>query len=432
MKGIKGFSQAKIGSNNGNRNYLGNIVPFDLSEHAGERIRLRLVGPVVGVGVHWIEIKKKGGGIGRFPKLCLNYNSDIDEFEDAGCPYCEVARGSRKYLVNAIIRSEQDNEPKKSPERTKSEKKLKDLGGYECHIKEPGSKSWTPVQPLMLPGGVAYELKDLTANNLDKKGNVRELSDPKYGMDISIRYNPEKAGESKYRVDTIERTPLTEEEKEYLLHDITDIPVESLKTAREEFERFEASIIVSSRDKDDVDDDEELDVDDERPSKKSKRKYEDDDEDEAPRKKKKSYDDDDDEDDDLEDIDDDDEEDEKPRKKSKRKYEDDDDEDEDESPKRKKSKKSYDDFDDDEDDDFDDDEDDEEPRKKKKSFDSSSKHKKKKSYYDDDDEDFDDEDESPKSKKKKKSYDDDDDDEDEKPRKKKKSFDDDDELDDLD
>lgn len=395
MKGLKGFSQVKKAGER--KSVFGNLQLFNFADHAGERLVFRLVGPIRGYAMHWIEIKTKSGKNVNVPKMCLNYEGDTDSFGDNGCPYCNLnPKSGRKYLVNAIWRAEQEKEPKKVERTKKESKKTKMFEDFECYLKEPSSKSWTPVVVLNLPIGVVSELNELGKNNITKKGNTYDVNDEKYGLDISIRYNPEKAGEAKYRIDSLERTPLTDEEKKYLLHNIEDIPMESMAEAKEEYKKLKTVAVKEEEEDDEVDsidyDDED---EDEKPRKKSKKSSfdDDDDEDERPSKKSKKskYDDDDEDEDesDDDDEDDDEDEDEKPRKKSKKsKYDDDededsddddfDDDDEDERSSKKSKKSKYD--EDDDDDDFDDDEDeDEKPRKKSK-----------KSKHHDDDEDDDD------------------------------------------
>ena len=399
MKGLKGFSQVKRTGEK--KKIFGELPLFNFADYAGERLVFRLLGPIRGYAMHWIEIKTKTGKNVKIPKMCFNYNMEDDSFGDNGCPYCNLdSKSGRKYLVNAIWRSAQDKEPKKVDRTKKESKKQTIFEDYECYIKDPSSKSWTPVVVLNLPVGIVSELNELGKNNLNKKGEAFDVNDAKFGVDISILYRPEKAGESKYRVDSLERTPLTDEEKEYLIYNLEDIPMESMSEAKEEYKNLKKVAVLEEEEDEDVDSIDYDDDEDESPKKKSKKsKYDDDDdedeEDERPSKKKKSkkskYDDEDEEDDDedYEDEEDDEDDDEKPRKKSKKsKYDDDEDdddfEDDDEDEKPSKKKKSK--YDDDEDDDDFDDDDEEDERPSKKS-----KKKSKKSKYDDeDDDDFDD------------------------------------------
>ena len=397
MKGLKGFSQVRQSGER--KRILGDISFFNFGDYAGEKLVFRLLGPIRGYSTHWIEINTKSGKHANIPKLCLNYDADTDSFADNNCPYCNLnPKAGRKYLVNAIFRREQEKEPKKVTRTEKEEQRKTIFEDYKCYIKDPKSSSWTPVVVLNLPYGVVQELKDLGANNTGDDGECHDVNDVKYGMDISIRYNPEKAGESKYRVDSLKVTPLTKEERKYLIFDIDNIPMETLAEAKEEYKKLK-QVAVTNEDEDVDSVDYEDDEEDEKPKKKSKKKSFDDDDDvedfDEPKSKKKKYDEDDDddeeedesddEDSDDEDFDDEDE-DEKPSKKKKSKRDDDDDDDdEDEKPVKKKKKPSKHDEDEDDDDfdDFDDDEDEDEKPKKK------SKKSKRKDDDEDDDDDWD-------------------------------------------
>lgn len=310
----------------------------------GKFVDYRLVGPVFSLGTHWIEIiGSKSGNKANIPKICLNYNPLTEEMDDNGCPYCEgEQRLDKAYYCNAIIRDLQESEPRKKPNHTKAEKKLKNIGTkktpYECYVKERGSKSWTPIKGNRFPLTVAAQIASLMeinrhTNKKTGKERAYELSDPRYGCDIQIRKEKPKKGPIKYQVQKgSKRTPLTEEEKLYLHYDldVRDELVEDLETARREWAKLEKQLIGNDAEEDE--DDEYLD-DKKKKSKKSK-------------KGKSRDDEDDDEDDDSEDDDfdlDDDLEDEPKKKKGKKKKSSG-------SSSKKKKKKVVDDDDEDDDD----------------------------------------------------------------------------------
>ena len=402
------------------------------------------VDPLV-VKQHWIKIL--GGKDKReitIPRFCIAFDPLDPETPKEGinCPYCEISSGkdgaqraSEFFLINAIVRDIQEEEPAKKAKFTKDEEKT----GF----KDMRSKSWTPVRVIRLPGTLVARIQELGETNIHKDKKTKEkaqydASHPKYGFDVQIKYKPKAAGTDKYSCDKVDggATPLSSEEKEYLVYKLDESLLDtagrmSQKQANEDFKRMEIAGDIPDDDDDDDDDD------DEPKGKKSKKKGrsldDDDDDDDVPsnkksKKSKKPFEDEDDDDDDEDD------EDEKPKKSSKKSKDkvkdkkksskksrdDDDDEDEDdedEKPKKsskskskdkaksssKKSKKSKD--DDDEDDDDEDDED-EKPKKSSKSKDKAkSKDKvksKKKASKDDDDDDDDDEDEDEKPKKKSK------------------------------
>lgn len=326
MSGLKGFSDVNIASND-RRNLLGNLTPFKFSDYDKKKVKFRLLGPLYSYCVHWVPVTTKTGKKINLPKLCVNYDPATDNWEQNGCPWCDSEiSGRKRYLVNAIFREEQDREPKKTS-RTKKEDKLRTVtDGFDAYVKDPNSDSWTPVVVLDLNASIAKQLKDLTMDNLDKKDRVRELSDKKYGMDITIKYDSSEKGTGMFRVDTVKRTPLTEEEETYLIWDIwNELEVPSLKEATKEFEDLSSKGMLNNESEDDEESDEIDDLDDE-------------DEDESPKKSKKSkskksYDEDDEDYEDEDDSDDDD--DYSDDEEEEEDYEDD----EDEEPVKKKSKK---------------------------------------------------------------------------------------------
>jgi hypothetical protein len=407
FKSTKTFDDAKSGGDRAPRvSDLIETVNFP----AGEWITLRFVGPAVSYGIHWIETMKKDGGKVSFPTVCLAYDPETEETDSTHeCPWCdsdsEKIRFSPDYYSNAIVRGLQEDEPSKKTKPTAKEE--------ETGFKEKGSKTWTPARGVRLTRTLIRELKKLGALNRVKNKKTGEtkaypLSHPKFGCDVNVMYDPtEKTPSKKYMIQKGERTPLTDEEQEYLLWKIEEMqhPM-SLKDANKEFERWAEKMDVKkkgkAKDDDDEDDDEDSDDEDEDDEPKSKKGAK------KPVKKGKAKDDDDeddDEDSDDEDDDLDDDEDEKPKKGAKK------------VDKKAKGKKSSKDDDDDEDDDLDDDEDDE-PKSKKKP---AKKGKAKDDEDEDDDlDDDDDEDEKPAkkgakkpvNKGKKSSKDEDEDDED--------------------
>ena len=393
----KGFSKLKPKTGDRDNVRLEDLVEmFKLPDN--EAVELRFIDkPIISVKVHWLKIY--GGKDKReisIPRYCLKHNAEDEESpKDVECPYCELPHGKEEaasvnffYLANAIVRSIQDDEPRKKGEMTKSEKKT----GF----KDRGSKTWTPVRVIRIPSTVATRMQELSEKNLVKskksgKKEAYDVSDDKFGIDISIKYKPKAAGSEKYSADKMdERSPLTEDEQAYLAFNLTDALLDAAgrmteKQAIEDLKRME---LRGSESTDDDDDD-----DDGRSFGKKKKGA-------KGKSKGKSAFDEDDEDDDEDDEDD------EPKGKSKK-------------SKKSSSKKKARDEDDEDDDDDDDDEDDYEPKGKSKKSSKKSSSKKKKSRDDDDDDDDDDEPKSKKSSKKKapakkskKSRDDDDDDDD--------------------
>ena len=364
----------------------------------GKWVQVRLMDRgLLPISTHWVPIiGSKTGKESKIPRLCLNIDPASGKALKGKCPYCELgdtARAQDHYYFNAIIRELQEDQPKKAVKPTSAER--------ETGFKDIDSRSWTPVRAIRLPGGLLDQFKaqkDLNKHKSKKTGETKKyaINHDKYGVDFNVMYDSSIKGGQKYKISKEGRTPLTEEELEYLVYDLDGAAIAKemgLKTLEEALRDVKTLTLAGGKGgKDDdekskgrrvIDDDDDVDLDeDDEPKKKGKKsKHRDDDEDE-----------------------DEDEDDAPFKKKGKKSKHRDDDEDEDEEPKKKKGKKSKDEDEDDEDDE------DEKPSKKSKK----SKH----SDGDDDDDEDDDEDEKPskKSKKSKKSKhrdDDDDDDEDE-------------------
>ena len=364
----------------------------------GKWVQVRLMDRgLLPISTHWVPIiGSKTGKESKIPRLCLNIDPASGKALKGKCPYCELgdtARAQDHYYFNAIIRELQEDQPKKAVKPTSAER--------ETGFKDIDSRSWTPVRAIRLPGGLLDQFKaqkDLNKHKSKKTGETKKyaINHDKYGVDFNVMYDSTTKGAGKYKISKEGRTPLTEEELEYLVYDLDGAAIAKemgLKTLEEALRDVKTMTLASGKGgKDDdgkskgrrvIDDDDD-----------------DDDEDDAPFKKKckKSKHRDDDDDDDV-DLDEDDEPKKKGKKSKHRDDDEDDDHDEDDAPFKKKGKKSK----------HRDDDDDDEPKKKKG---------KKSKDEDEDDEDEDDEDEKPskKSKKSKKSKhrdDDDDDDEDE-------------------
>ena len=365
----------------------------------GKWVQVRLMDRgLLPISTHWVPIiGSKTGKESKIPRLCLNIDPASGKALKGKCPYCELgdtARAQDHYYFNAIIRELQEDQPKKAVKPTSAER--------ETGFKDIDSRSWTPVRAIRLPGGLLDQFKaqkDLNKHKSKKTGETKKyaINHDKYGVDFNVMYDSSIKGGQKYKISKEGRTPLTEEELEYLVYDLDGAAIAKemgLKTLEEALRDVKTLTLAGGKGgKDDdekskgrrvIDDDDDVDLDeDDEPKKKGKKsKHRDDDEDE-----------------------DEDEDDAPFKKKGKKSKHRDDDEDEDEEPKKKKGKKSKDEDEDDEDDE------DEKPSKKSKK----SKHRDDEDDDDEDEDDEDDEDEKPskKSKKSKKSkHRDDDDDED--------------------
>ena len=406
-------------------------------------VTIRLFGPVYSDAFFWAKAKQ--GSTKSFRVSCRCYDPDThqcvpekyDPWYDEYRRECDenidrkdrLLQYSRYFYMQAIVRKLQDNMPAKN-RLTAQEKKT----GF----KDPDSDSYTPVVVVQLTPKILSAIQDMKEDNIVKlKSGTRKayhVTDEKFGRDIMIKKDmspgvaPGDIYQVKLAVDS-GRTPLTEEEKEYLTWDMNTIyaPEQSEAEVKRDFESWARRMGLTKRKVEtevEEDDDDTEDFEEERSTpklKKSPKKseeddfedddsdnFEDDEEEEETPKSKKSKkpveeDEDDFEEDDSDDDFDDDEEESKPAKKSSKKsvkddddefdeeddFEDDEEEEETPKPKKKASKKVV----EEEDDEFeDDDEEEEEPKPVKKSAKKKPVKKSKKVVEDDDDEFEDDDD----------------------------------------
>lgn len=434
---------------------------LDLSKHDGKFVPIRFIGGLVAYTMHWVSIQKRDGEWTNIPKICLSYDPDTMDYDpQRRCPYCEAAAKFRSMEVTVKVKGRKNNPVSTNTDylynainRELQEEitpKIATQEEADSGFKVKDSKSRTPVQVVRLTKSLANKLKDLKNLNVHlvpvkgkggetKKSRVaQDLSHPKYGIDVFLKYDSKADAANAYSVQKDAVTPLTDEEVEFLRWDIESFPYLNEPESEEEADANIAGFggacweLVTGKKKrkvEDVDyedDDEDIeddyaDEDDEpvrKPASKSKRKVVDeDDEEELPTRKKSKrppVDEDEDEDDEppvrksKRKVVDEDEDDEPVRKpsKSKRPPVDEDDDDDDEPVRKPKSKRKVDEDDEvdlDEMDDLDEDEDEPAPKAKGKSA------KSKRKVVDDED-DEDDEPVRKPSKSKRKIVDEDDDD----------------------
>ena len=346
---LKGFADIKETKKSSSHKHQFKIV--DLGKYTDTEQYFRPVGYVYAERIHWLERNVKGKVV-KFPAPCCNHNRDTDTLDDKGCPYCKAnAIAQTRYYVRVINRDAVDNEPKKLAPRTDYEKKKHSMDGIEgIHYKEAGSRSWSPVEVLSLPYGAAkklMELEKLKGVVVSKKTGKKKyfpFGDEKYGCDICIVYNKDKKSDA-YKITFEKRSPLTEEELNYLYPSFEDeFPIPDVKHEKEEYAKIKDTLILNNDDSEkqaqktisSLSDDEDEDEDEDRIP----------DEDFETPKKKKVVEEDDDEDDlDEDDSEDEDDSDDDSEDESYDEEDDEDDEDEEEQPKKKKKSKSEDDDD---------------------------------------------------------------------------------------
>lgn len=222
----------------------------DLMEFpANKWVQVRYLGPYNSYVQGWLRIKNtKPGGqkYFKFPKISLDYDPKSEEFTRDICPYRKAGiYMSQRYLANLISRELQEDKPRRDREPVRSERNSRKMLGENWKIKEQGSRTWTPVRVHDMPAGVAQKLQNLSELNTRRKNGKNiayDITDPRYGMDVMIRYNPKAAGAAKWDVQRAEPTRLTRDEMNYLVYNIENLKsleAEDRKTAREEWKRLE-------------------------------------------------------------------------------------------------------------------------------------------------------------------------------------------------
>jgi hypothetical protein len=193
--------------------------------------QVRFFGPLSSYAMVWFKIRLANRRELPMSKLCLDWDPDRHKFVREICPYRGAGlKPQINYLSNGIVRSIQSHKPEWLAEHTGYERKKRDQDGLAYYLKERGSKSWTPVRLMRLP--------ETPASVLYWKSRVcGDVSDPERGRDVQISYHEELPPADKYRVEVLDRTPLTTEEEAYLRFPVIVKP-EPLEAARAEWDRL--------------------------------------------------------------------------------------------------------------------------------------------------------------------------------------------------
>lgn len=232
---------------------------------ADEYVDMRLFGPLFSIVFYWFEIRTKDGKKVSIPKICLDYDPIKQKFVSDICPYRASGAGRMQqvFYSNAIIRDLQKLAPKKEPKHTRFERKQQPLvpGSKELFfVKENGSKSYTPVRLVKLTSTIMESIARLSKLNKHKVKGERKtfpLAHHKYGMDISISFDPNASGSNMYDVQKGDPSAIKERETNYLMQPFFSeaIKPEPLKIAKKEMERIRKSLISKADDDDDDDED---------------------------------------------------------------------------------------------------------------------------------------------------------------------------------
>lgn len=240
---MKSFSKLKPSNGREKLPRMEDLVDvLTLKEKAWTQVRI-LPGGVLSLGVHWVKTTNKDGKEISFKKLCLGWDSEQERSDVDKCPYCAapgVEGPVQEYWVQVIDRYEQEQEPARKPKPTEKE--------LRTQHKDKDSRTWTPVKCLRMPPSLVRKIMQLEEINI-VKGVRREVTDEQYGFDLQIYYDPQAAGGDKYNVQKGDRTPLTDDEKDYLTWELNEktLTPESYESAVAEVERLQSREEKSSR-----------------------------------------------------------------------------------------------------------------------------------------------------------------------------------------
>lgn len=197
---------------------------------------VRLVGPINSAAQHWVKVIKQDGKETKFPMDCAGYNPDTELTNIEKCPACRANISQNKfYFQNAIIRTLQEDKPARA-------KGIEDYPNEATkEYREIGDKHWSPVRVVRIPSSCAVQLRDIVKLNkhkIDGKIENMDISNVEYGCDLFIKYDKDESPSSMYNVQKGDTTPLTEEEKEYKLFNITDIVKFDIKKSEKDLIRL--------------------------------------------------------------------------------------------------------------------------------------------------------------------------------------------------
>lgn len=218
----KSWTDQKEFDNKSKEPRLDELIPIrKLKPGAFERFRF--IGPKFAFAEHWIGIRKKNGETVKIRKLCHSFDQVSGEFKNE-CPYCSILgdKPRKKFLTCAIDRAAEKNKPRRAPTPKPSESKTVKLwdGESKGRIKDKSSDSWTPVTVLGLPtsaGGKIYDIVALNTKTINGETVMFGPEHAKYGFDVMIKHDSSRSPAEQYSIQKAKRTPLTDEEKQYLL-----------------------------------------------------------------------------------------------------------------------------------------------------------------------------------------------------------------------
>lgn len=234
---------------------LGDFVDLVEFIDGGDYKPLRPLGPIWSFAQHWFAAISNAGKEYRTARICLNYNSITENFEDHDCPYC-IADGEGAvidYIGNVIDRKLQIQKPINRPQPQPEETKPQWIGppdqpdSMQVYLKTKGSPTWTPIRILRATATMATKLKGFTDLNTRRNPQTSEIrkfpiSDLNNGMDIQMKYNKNLAYALRFDIQRDQASSITKEERHYHFWRLDVMRPFSLEVARKDWEALSKRI----------------------------------------------------------------------------------------------------------------------------------------------------------------------------------------------
>ena len=180
---------------------------FNLYKIPKEFSEVRFVGPIITSGGFWIDVESKTGGKATFYKPCRGIDEETGELDGDKCPYFKsnlFGLPKRFFIISAII----------------------------MDSVEEGNSLRKSVKQIRLTPSLVEKLKSFVGLNKGK-----DISDPKYGRKVFIRFDPDKPGTSMYDAQIGDRYPV-DVDKLKLPKLVGRIPHESFDAGKAEIEKI--------------------------------------------------------------------------------------------------------------------------------------------------------------------------------------------------
>ena len=227
---MAGFNDVEVPRSSSYVSLKDHVEPLALSDFAGDQVDVRVLAnednPMVWEAVHWVYVlnNKEGATQKQAARSfnCLDFDNVTGKnAEKSVCPWCQAGHNpQRKLYANVLVRSYQEDKPA----RVRAPNSEEEATGYKDVV--GGSKAWTPVRVWGISSTLVIDIKAINKNNKRKiksksgetEVRVFDITDPKFGRDITIAYNPDHKVAAKRTQVMVgdNRDPLTDEEKSFL------------------------------------------------------------------------------------------------------------------------------------------------------------------------------------------------------------------------